>query len=69
MIISSCSPAAIRLGQLKPDDIVETLQMLPDYVNEHDLPYSIIHDLDLSNERAQELISKTGLDVTGVRPL
>jgi glycerol-1-phosphate dehydrogenase [NAD(P)+] len=68
-IRATLTSAGIRLGQLRPDDIVETLTSLPQYVKDHDLPYSIIHDLDLSDERAQELIARTGLDITGTRPL
>lgn len=68
-IRATLSSAGIRLGQLRPDDISETLRMLPDYVEENELPYSILNDLDLTNERVQELLSQTGLDVTGVRPL
>jgi glycerol-1-phosphate dehydrogenase [NAD(P)+] len=59
--------AGIRLGQLRPDDIRDTLKMLPEYVRQHELPYSILHDLDLSSERAQELLASTGLDLSGVR--
>lgn len=66
-IRATLQSAGIRLGQLKPDDIVDTLRNLPTYVREHELPYSILHDLDLSSERAQELLSRTGLGVTGVR--
>ncbi|MFW5692375.1 MAG: iron-containing alcohol dehydrogenase [Chloroflexota bacterium] len=68
-IRATLTNAGIRLGQLKPDDIVATLQELPDYVKSHNLPYSILHDLDLTSERAQELLASTGLDVTGTRPL
>ena len=68
-IRTTLTSAGIRLGQLKPDDIIETIRRLPEYVKEHDLPYSIVHDLDVSSERAQELISRTGLDISGVRPL
>jgi glycerol-1-phosphate dehydrogenase [NAD(P)+] len=68
-IRQTLSSAGIRLGQIKPDDIIETVQALPDYVREHDLPYSIIHDLDLTSEVVHELIGTTGLDVTGARPL
>jgi glycerol-1-phosphate dehydrogenase [NAD(P)+] len=61
--------AGVRLGQLRRDDIVDTLKMLPDYVREHNLPYSIIHELDLSSEEARELIATTGLDLSDERPL
>jgi len=61
--------AGVRLGQLKRDDIIETLQMLPDFVNEHNLPYSIVHDLDLTSQEVRDLISTTGLDLSDERPL
>lgn len=63
---STLQSAGIRLGQLRPDDITATLRELPEYVREHDLPYSILHDLDVSSERAQELLSRTGLGVSNV---
>ncbi|MBC7869691.1 MAG: iron-containing alcohol dehydrogenase [Chitinophagaceae bacterium] len=68
-IRATLTSAGVRLGELSPNAIVETVRMLPQYVKQHNLPYSILHDLDLSSERAIELLSKTGLDVTGVRPL
>lgn len=61
--------AGVRLGQLRRDDIVETLHMLPDYVHEHNLPYSIVHELDLSSDEVRELIATTGLDLSDARPL
>jgi glycerol-1-phosphate dehydrogenase [NAD(P)+] len=61
--------AGVRLGQLKRDDIVQTLMNLPAYVKEHNLPYSIIHDLDLTNQTVQELLATTGLDLSDKRPL
>ena len=68
-IRQTISSAGVRLGQLPPDDILETIRDLPDYVERHDLPYSILNDLDLTSQRAQELINTTGLDVSGTRPL
>lgn len=68
-IRQTLTSAGVRLGQLRPDDIIETLKILPAYVNEHNLPYSILHDLDLTSERVNELIATTGLDVSGSRPL
>ena len=68
-IRATLQSAGIRLGQLKTDDMLETVKTLPDYVKSHDLPFSILHDLDVTSERAQELLATTGLDVTGVRPL
>lgn len=61
--------AGVRLGQLKRDDIIETLTLLPDYVQEHNLPYSIVHDMDLSNQEVRDLIATTGLDLSDERPL
>ncbi len=68
-IRATLNSAGIRLGQLRPDDMIETIKMLPEYVNEHKLPYSILHDLDPTSESAVELLEKTGLDVSGSRPL
>ena len=68
-IRDTLTAAGIRLGQLKPDDVVATLKLLPQYVRDHNLPYSILHELDITSERAWELIAVTGLDMTGDRPL
>ncbi|TVR24277.1 MAG: iron-containing alcohol dehydrogenase [Anaerolineaceae bacterium] len=54
--------AGIRLGQLRTTDIIDTLQMLPNYVQRHDLPYSILHNTEISRERAEALVAQTGLD-------
>ncbi len=55
--------AGIRLGQLPPGDIAETLRELPAYVKKHDLPYSILHDIeDMSSDRIAVLLESTGLD-------
>ncbi|MEO1165327.1 MAG: iron-containing alcohol dehydrogenase [Chloroflexota bacterium] len=61
--------AGVRLGQLRRDDIIETLNRLPEYVNEHELPYSILHDLDLTSQEVRDLINTTGLDLSDERPL
>lgn len=61
--------AGVRLGQLRRDDIVDTLKLLPQYVREHNLPYSIIHDTNLNDDEVIELIGTTGLDLTDERPL
>jgi len=53
--------AGVRLDQLQRRDIVDTLQALPAYVKEHDLPYGIIHDMNLSVEEIDALLQKTGL--------
>ncbi len=61
--------AGIRLGQLAPDTILETLRELPQYVQTHNLPYSILHETDMNDTRTQDLIARTGLDASGGRPL
>jgi glycerol-1-phosphate dehydrogenase [NAD(P)+] len=66
---ATLTAAGVRLGQLRPDDILETINILPEYVKKHDFPYTILNDLDLTSERVQSLISTTGLDVSGTRPL
>lgn len=53
--------AGIRLGQLKPSDVMTTLMDLPDYVQQHELPYSILHETDIDAAKAEELMKKTGL--------
>lgn len=60
-IKGTLNSAGIRLGQLRPDDIVDTIQQLPEYVRRHNLPYSILNDLDPTSERAAELMATTGL--------
>ncbi len=68
-IRNTIQSAGIRLGQLRPDDIMDTIRTLPEYVVEHDLPYSILNDLDLNSDRVQQLLATTGLDASGARPL
>ncbi|MCA9905388.1 MAG: hypothetical protein KC547_16145, partial [Anaerolineae bacterium] len=59
---STLISAGVRLGQLRPNDIADTIRILPEYVRKHDLPYSIVHDLDLTSERVDELLAITGLN-------
>lgn len=59
--------AGIRLDQLNPLDIAQTIYDLPEYVKKHNLPYSIVHDLNPTPERVDELLRTTGLDMRGVR--
>lgn len=68
-IRATLASAGIRLGQIRPDDIIATIRDLPDYVRRHNLPYSILNDFDPSSEQAIELLATTGLDATGTRPL
>jgi glycerol-1-phosphate dehydrogenase [NAD(P)+] len=57
--------AGIRLGELSPNTIYDTLLRLPQYVKQHNLPYSILHDIDITPDRAKALIQQTGLNVIG----
>lgn len=68
-IRATLNSAGIRLGQLKNDDVIETIMNLPDYVRQHNLPYGILNDLDPTSEQVRELLQRTGLDISGVRPL
>lgn len=53
--------AGIRLDRLDPLDIAETLRTLPEYVRHHDHPYSIVHDMEMTPERVQQILKTTGL--------
>lgn len=61
--------AGVRLGQLRPDDILETLRELPDYVVAHDLPFSIVHEMNLEDESTIARLEETGLDFKAEHPL
>ncbi len=63
-IRATLESAGIRLDQLRTEDIVATLKILPEYVRKHDLPYSILDDLDTSSEHINELLVTTGLGAT-----
>lgn len=60
-IRATLESAGIRLDQLQPAIIEDTLKTLPDYVVKHDLPYSILNGLDLDAERIAEIMAATGL--------
>ena len=60
-IRATLESAGIRLDQLSPAIIEDTLKTLPNYVVKHDLPYSILNDLDLDAERIEEIMQVTGL--------
>jgi len=53
--------AGVRLDQVSEADTIHVLQTLPDYVRQHNLPYSIVHDADLSGDRAQQIVRTAGL--------
>lgn len=60
-IRATLEAAGIRLNQLSPSVVEDTLKTLRDYVVKHDLPFSIVHDLDLDAERIAEIMTTTGL--------
>ncbi|PJF20434.1 MAG: hypothetical protein CUN56_16195, partial [Phototrophicales bacterium] len=61
--------AGVRLGQLRPDDIVDTLRELPAYVKRYNLPYSIVHEMDVEDEETKARLAETGLDLSAEHPL
>ncbi|MEQ8673085.1 MAG: iron-containing alcohol dehydrogenase [Aggregatilineales bacterium] len=61
-IRATLDSAGIRLSQLRSRDIEETLLNLPDYVREHELPFSILHDMEMTPAKVGEVLEKTGLD-------
>ncbi len=61
-IRDTLTAAGIRLDQLPPDNVRDTLKILPEYVRKHDLPYSVLNELDLTAERIEEIMAATGLD-------
>jgi glycerol-1-phosphate dehydrogenase [NAD(P)+] len=66
-IRKTLTDAGIRLGQLKPDEVLATLKALPDYVRQHNLPYSYLNDLDPSSERVLQLLQTAGIDTSTIR--
>jgi glycerol-1-phosphate dehydrogenase [NAD(P)+] len=60
-IKATLQAAGIRLDALPAMEISDTIKILPDYVRKHDLPYSILNDLDLTTERVAEIMATTGL--------
>lgn len=61
-IRETIASAGVRLGQLRRDDIRETIKLLPGYVAEHStLPYTILNDLEPTEELIDDVLAKTGL--------
>lgn len=53
--------AGVRLNQLDGQDIFETVVSLPAFVKKNDAPFGILNDIDLSAEKARQVISAAGL--------
>jgi glycerol-1-phosphate dehydrogenase [NAD(P)+] len=62
-IRDTISNAGARLGQLRPDDIISTLRTLPQFVKDHNLPYSILNEIDPYSDKVTNILSLTGLDM------
>jgi glycerol-1-phosphate dehydrogenase [NAD(P)+] len=60
-IRATLESAGIRLNQIDPLKIEDTIKILPDYVRKHDFPYSILNELELTSERVDEIMQITGL--------
>ena len=60
-IRATLTAAGIRLGQIRPADILATVRELPDYVRRHELEYTILNDLDVNTDRVRTLLATTGL--------
>lgn len=62
-IRDTISNAGVRLGQLRPEDIMSTLRMLPAYVKDHNMPYSILNEIDPYSDKVTNILQTTGLDM------
>lgn len=65
-IRATLASAGIRLNQITPDVVAQTIETLPQYVKQHNLPYTILNDTVMTPERVNDLMRKTGLDGTGI---
>ena len=61
-IRNTLETAGIRLDQLDPDEIIETLLNMHSYVTGHNLPYSILHDLPMDADKVRDVLATTGLN-------
>ncbi len=62
-IRDTIASAGVRLGQLRPEDILATVRDLPRYVVEHNLPYGILNETDPFSDRVTNILQITGLDM------
>lgn len=53
--------AGIRLDQIEADVVEDTVKTLPQYVIKHNLPYSILNEIDMTAERVSDLMTRTRL--------
>lgn len=60
-IRDTIASAGVRLGQLRRNDIIDTINRLPNYVVEHDLPYSIWNEYSPDADAVESLLETTGL--------
>ncbi len=52
----------VQLDELPRETMIETLVELPEYVREHKLPFTRLHDSQIDESRAHELLEKAGLN-------
>ncbi len=60
-IRTTLESAGIRLNALDPERIKDTIKSLPEYVKKHQLPYSILNELEITAERIDEIMATTKL--------
>lgn len=65
-IRATLESAGIRLDRLPADSIRDTIKILPEYVRKHRLPYSILNDTEMTSERAEEILARSGLLGSGI---
>jgi glycerol-1-phosphate dehydrogenase [NAD(P)+] len=56
--------AGIPLDKLETQDIITTLKALPSYVRQHNLPFTILNDTDITEQKAYDLLKTTGLGLS-----
>lgn len=52
----------VQLDELPRETMIETLVELPDYVKEHKLPFTKLHDSEIDATKAADLLAKAGLN-------
>lgn len=56
--------AGIPIDKLSDQDMLTTLKALPSYVRQHNLPYTILNDMDIDEQKAYDLLRRTGLGLS-----
>jgi hypothetical protein len=53
--------AGVRLDQIKPQDVRAAFNTLPDYARQHNLPYSMLNDLQSNADALAQALAKSTL--------